>query len=305
MTEFPKAGDYFGVRSFPDYETYAKGHEFPAVFPGGWNGRVFVGPREDPRVVNNGAIYDLFNLNLLGPVSGSPDDLARHNVVALALEIPVPVLKGVGHVLGFWTTASLPQLRSFSGVPGFDRVDDERGAPVQVSRDGAPLVNSMLIGIDDKDRFNCFPPFDDVTNFFDYFTYPALPKMIEDLNGIPAPFVFPRQDLVEFYLTGLPGLNETRFVGEMLRFRYDMAPVPADRQSNLGVLGGDVAGFPNGRRPGDDVVDITLRVLMGATLPVSQAPASGLPLTDGALVDAMDFDDVWPYLRIPVPGTGP
>jgi hypothetical protein len=89
----------------------------------------------------------------------------------------------------------------------------------------------------------------------------------------------------------------------MLRFRYDVPPVPAERQSHLGVLGADYAGFPNGRRPGDDVVDITLRVLMGANLAVADAPASGLPLTDGAHVDATLFDETWPYLRIPVPGS--
>lgn len=303
MTEFAKAGDYFGERSFPDYEAYAYGHQFPVVFPNDTVGRVFVGPREDPVVFNAGQTYDLFDLDLVGPPRGSQDDLARHNVTALALEIPVPVLKGVGNVLGFWTTASLPQGRTFTGQPAFDYVDVERGDAMQVSRVGAPLVNSLLIGIDDKDRFNGYDPTADATSFFDYFTHPALPQMIEQLDGIPAPTLFPRADLAEFYLSGLPGLNETPFLGEMLRFSYDVPPVPADRQSNLGVLGGDLAGYPNGRRPGDDVVDITLRVLMGALLPTADAPASELPLTDGAWVDALQFDPVWPYLRTPVPGS--
>lgn len=89
----------------------------------------------------------------------------------------------------------------------------------------------------------------------------------------------------------------------MLRLNTSIPPRPAALQSNLGALGGDLAGFPNGRRPGDDVVDIELRVAMGVLLPADVAPSGQLPYTDGASVDASSTDDTFPYLRTPHPGS--
>jgi hypothetical protein len=88
----------------------------------------------------------------------------------------------------------------------------------------------------------------------------------------------------------------------MLRLNTSIAPTPKAQQSNLGVLGGDLAGYPNGRRLGDDVVDMSLRVVMGVLLSPTDAPAGQLPYTDGAFVDASFFDDVFPYVRTPLPG---
>ena len=118
-----------------------------------------------------------------------------------------------------------------------------------------------------------------------------------------APTLFPRADLVAAFLTGVPGLNANGSVAEMMRLNTDTAPTPAAGQNNLGVIGGDVAGFPNGRRPGDDVVDIALRVVMGKLLPPADAPSGQLAFTDGALVDASRFATAFPYLRTPLPGS--
>ena len=110
-------------------------------------------------------------------------------------------------------------------------------------------------------------------------------------------------DLVAAFLTGVEGLNANGSVGEMLRLNTSIPARPAAKQDRLGVLGGDLAGFPNGRRPGDDVVDIELRVVMGALLPPEVAPAGGLPFTDGAFVDAGFFNGAFPYLLDPLPGS--
>ena len=192
----------------------------------------------------------------------------------------------------------------------------------QVSRLGSPLVNEVVIGLKDKDRFNASEPKNDA-RFLDYVTHPTLPALIEVLfgfAGVKAP-VTPRADLVQIFLTGVPGLNQPAGVvpGEMLRLNTSIAPRPPAAQSSLGVLGGDLAGYPNGRRPGDDVVDIALRAVMGVLLPTAQAPTGQLPYTDGAFVDATVayspegtivpdqalrlFRDTFPFLQVPLSGS--
>ena len=110
---------------------------------------------------------------------------------------------------------------------------------------------------------------------------------------------------MQAFLTGVPGLNQPTGVvaSEMLRLNTSVAPVAAEQQKPLAVLAGDNAGFPNGRRPGDDVVDIALRVAMGVLLPEADAPAGNLPYTDGAYIDASYFDTSFPYLKTPLPGS--
>jgi hypothetical protein len=157
----------------------------------------------------------------------------------------------------------------------------------------------------DKDKFNASEPKDDA-QFADYVTHPTLPALIELLfgsAGVRAPSVFPRTDLVTVFLTGIPNLNATTGVGEVLRLNTTTPAVPAAQQNNLGVIGGDNAGFPNGRRPGDDVVDIALRVMMGKLLSATDAPSGQLAFTDGALVNATMFGNSFPYLNSPIPGS--
>jgi hypothetical protein len=179
------------------------------------------------------------------------------------------------------------------------------GAYTQVSRLGSPLVNEVVIGLPDKDRFNHSEPQDDA-QFAVYVTNPTLPALIELLfPAAAAPTAFPREDLVAGFLTGVDGLNQPPNVvpSEMLRLNTATPAVPAGSQQPLGVLAGDTAGFPNGRRPGDDVVDIALRVVMGVLLDPEDAPAGQLPFTDGAFVDDSFFDTTFPYLVTPLPGS--
>jgi len=134
--------------------------------------------------------------------------------------------------------------------------------------------------------------------------------------GVVAPNLFPRDDLVAVFLTGVPGVNATATPGEMTRLNTLLPVTPAGSQNSLGAAqcfvfgqlvvtnpGCDPAGFPNGRRPGDDVVDIELRVAMGFLLSANVAPSGQLPFTDGALVEASQFDATFPYLRNPTPGS--
>lgn len=287
-TVFKKPVDNIGNKSIPDYPAYAATHIQGVNFPGNATaGKVFVGQRKDPFVVNLGETFDLVNLNPLGPVDGARDSLADKNVTSLVLEVPISLLKnGNDPVIGCWSTASK--------IIG--------GTPVQQSRLGMVLVNEVVIGLRDKDAFNASEPKDD-GQFLDYVTHPTLPALLQILFGVQAPTAFPRADLVAGFLTGVEGLNKNSAVGEMVRLNVDIPAKPAAEQHNLGVVGGDVAGWPNGRRPGDDVVDAALRVVMGVLLPPADAPAGQLAYTDGAKVDASFFDSTFPYLKTPIPGS--
>ncbi len=321
--EFAKPVDFIGTKTFgsvANYETYANQAVYNVNIPGcSTPGRVFVGQRKDPFVVNLGRTFDLINLNPLA-TSGGQDDLATKNVTTLALEVPIACLTaGNEPVIGAWTTASLRQVRLLDGTPkqGQQTTEKTGGAWVQVSRLGMPLVNEVVIGLKDKDRFNGSKPKDD-GQFADYVTNPTLPALVEVLfgsAGVKAPTNFPRKDLVTAFLTGVPGLNQPTGVkaSEMLRLNTSIAAKSKGMQNTLGVLGGDTAGFPNGRRPGDDVVDAALRVAMGVLCTLNtpaafgcvpaDAPSGSLGYTDGGanISDAM-FNATFPYLLTPLPG---
>jgi hypothetical protein len=309
---FLRPADNIGNKSIADYESYARDHIYNVSIPKcDKPGRVFVGQRKEGFAVNLGEIFDLVNLDPLGPVDGKPNTIDDKNITTLALELPAKCLtSGTDPVIGAWTTASIPQGRLINPKPDFDRnlpATLEGGPFVQVSRLGMPLVNEVVIGLKDKDRFNASEPRDD-SQFATYVTNPTLPELLEILfaGTAVAPNMFPRNDLVAAFLTGLKDLNKPATVtpSEMLRLNTSIAPRSVPEQLNLGALAGDSAGFPNGRRPGDDVVDIELRVAMGALIADGTiAPNNKAPLTDGATVSAADFDAVFPYLRAPIPGS--
>jgi len=313
-TTFRKPLDNIGNKSIPDYPTYSNNHIFSIGIPGcDGPGRVFVGQRKDPFAVNLGEIFDLVNLNPVGSPSGSPNTISDKNVTSIALEVPIACLtSGSDPVVGAWTTASMHQVSILNSMPhgiasgatGAKASQIAGGAWSQVSRLGAPLVNEVVIGLPDKDRFNSSDPKDD-GQFASYVTNPSLPTLLQVLFGVHAPTAYPRTDLVAAFLTGIPGLNQAKKVtaSEMLRLNTSTPPVAAAQQNTLGVLGGDTAGFPNGRRPGDDVVDIELRVAMGVLLPADQAPDGQLPYTDGTSLSATDFGQTFPYVNPPLPGS--
>lgn len=304
-TRFAKPVDNIGNKTIPDYPGYANDHIYDVAIPGCGDGRVFVGQRREGFVVNLGETFDLINTNPLGPIDGEANTLDDKNVTTLALEVPADCLTSAhSHIIGGWTSASIRDPGAkMKGKKG-KKSNKGKGTLVQVSRLGSPLVNEVVIGLPDKDRFNASEPRKD-GQFADYVTNPTLPALIEILFGVTAPTLFPRDDMVAAFLTGVSGLNQPVGVvpAEMLRLNTATSTLPADSQLPLGVIDGDIAGFPNGRRPGDDVVDIALRVVMGVLLDPADAPDGQLPYTDGAAINAMDFDQVFPYLLTPLPGS--
>ena len=320
---FDKPLDNIGNKSIPNYAAYAAAHVYSVNIPGcATPARMFVGQRKDPFVVNLGETFDLVNIKApatefaANAERAARDDLALKNVTSIEVEVASACLTAAGStdpVIGGWTTASVRQGRLLNPKPNSSTPSKEGGAWVQVSRLGAPLVNEVVIGLKDKDTFNASKPSGDA-QFADYVTNPTLPALIEILYGsvgAKAPTNFPRNDLVAAFLTGVKGLNQPATVtaSEMLRLNTSTPAVAMGAQNRLGVIGGDNAGFPNGRRPGDDVVDIALRVVMGKLCTLSlgcvpaDAPAGALHFTDGAYLDDSVFNSAFPYLKTPIAGS--
>jgi hypothetical protein len=344
-TTFSKPLDNIGNKSIANYAAYAANFIYPITIttPGcsSGQGKVFVGQRQDPFFLDLGGTFDLVNytypVTQLVPAGTSPrnyatNSLAGFNVTTLALEIPAACLtNGSDPVIGAYTTASLRQASVLNPVPQSAKSAASVGAVnpptgpelaggawTQVSRLGMPLVNELVIGLPDKDRWNTTTPKQDA-QFADYVTNPSLPILVQALfgsAGVKAPNVYPRTDLEAVFLTGISGLNQPAKVlapAEELRLNTSTAVTPYASQNDLGVLGGDNSGFPNGRRPIDDVVDITLRVAMGVLLqpfdgsamdpdPASDASRQ-LGYTDGVQANPANFLTVFPYLNTPLPGS--
>ncbi len=349
---FSKPYDFVGTKTFGSvqgYKNYAATFIHQTVIPGcSMPGRVFVGQRKEGFAVNLGKVFDLVNFIPVegdsapgaGDGRGFPGGITQSrannltddaNVTTIALEVHQSCLRGSGNgVIGAWTSASLRQARVLNPLPTFSRPEVNGGPWVQVSRLSNPLVNELVIGLPDKDRFSASEPRHD-GQFATYVTNPSLPALLDALfrgpvnqtlgTNIPnlAPANLPRTDLVTAFLTGFNGVNQQMRVtaSEMQRLNMNIPATPAAKQSPFGVAGGDLAGFPNGRRPGDDVVDLALRVVMGRLCyPLTlggnsvdlglckpgDAPVGNVPFTDGAPVSAADFDTAFPYLTTPLPG---
>jgi hypothetical protein len=347
---FKKPVDFIGGKTFGGaipYASYARAHIYNFQIPGcavtttTKPAKVFVGQRQEGFAVALGPVFDLVNVPSLGFITNpanrgvTPNPLASANVTSIALEVPRECLTSTtgGDVIAGWTTASVRQARVINPQATYALPAREGGAWTQVSRLGHPLVNEVVIGLRDKDRFNSSEPKDDGASFGPYLGYPTLPKILEIVFGAanaPAPTQIPRPDLGRVYLTGITGVNEfsAGASAETLKLNTAVAPKAAGAQNNLGALecvvrpatpssaftldanrdaGAlgvcDTAGFPNGRRPGDDVVDISLRVMMGRLLAPSVAPAGDAELHDTVLQDASQFDQEFPYLKTPNPGS--
>ena len=331
--DFNKPVDNIGSKSTPNYAAYAAQHIYSVNIPGCGASKVFVGQRKDPFAVNLAVLFDLVNAPaavITNPalINAGKDNLAEKNVTSLILEVPKSCLTaGTDPVVGGWTTASLRQGSLLNPTPpsGHQTTAKVGGAWSQVSRLGNPLINEVVIGLPDKDKFNASSPSGDA-QFINYVTNPTLPALLEIALGMPniAPTNFPRTDLTTVFLTGVKGLNQPTTVkaSEMLRLNTGIAAVPLASQNRLGVLGGDNAGFPNGRRPHDDVIDIALAAEMGALcvangtnnalgLGTACTPAA-VPLgaTAAKLHDAVDnaatvLLPAFPYLNTPLPGVAP
>ena len=360
---FVKPVDNIGTKTIPDYAGYSAKHIFNVKIPGcAVNGKVFVGQRAEAFAVNLGSIFDLVNLVPIdgdkvrgsGDGMGFPggitqnranDDLVgKANVTSMALEVPIACLTGTGNgVIGAWTTASLPSRRVLPVLPSYNATADSSGDFVQVSRLSNPLVNEVVIGLPDKDLFNAANPTLDGA-LAKYVTNPSLPALLNllfkdavnttlgtNIQNL-APSNLPRTDLVAAFLTGFPGFNQQATVtaSEMMRLNTAVPATSRDNQKTMGLINEDLAGFPNGRRPGDDTVDIALRVMMGALchkVPLgaelgvpgavedqpsdmvnlgycvpNDAPVGNAAFTDGAPIKATELQNKFPYLNTPLPG---
>jgi len=342
-TTFQKPLDNIGTKTIPNYTAYADNFIQTVSFGSCGTGQIFVGQRREGFVINVGEIFDLINLNPLGARNSTQNVLSGKNVTSIVMQVPVACLTKDGKgsttsadpVLGAYTTSYLRQARVLNPTPqSTNNAEVVGGAWTQVSRLGHPLVNEVVIGLPDKDRFNDSQPKDDA-QFATYVTNPTLPVLINALFPVTTVPAVPRNDLVSVFLTGLSlkatggmtpifsnnpsDYGDTVAASEELRLNTSIAPVATTAQSNLGLLACDTSGFPNGRRPGDDVVDIALTAAEGALTAANPnslqtcSVASGTPtvvnagavVNDGAAADATDINyylPTFPYLAAPLPG---
>jgi hypothetical protein len=265
--------------------------------------KVFIGPRDDPFFVDLAAIFDLLTIRRVpGNRGGGVDGVGGYDVMSVVLQIPktrltkdgqAPSVSSNTHVIGIWDTAERLATRTLDSDGSVSLSGPER----QVSRLGMPLVNEVVIPLGQKDQFNRSEPADDVANFGGSVVDPELAKLFNLIYHINVPPA-PRNDLVAVFATGVAGLNQPAGVspGEMLRLNMTIPPVRTPNR--LGVLAGDVAGFPNGRRLGDDVIDIEERVVAGVLVPgFNVAPNN--QLGDGINENDLPFLPYFPYVAPP------
>lgn len=270
-----------GPLSTPHYEANLAD---PAIHSLSNGGKVFAGQRAEGFYVDLGAIFDLgtlrpFQADHVGDMLGNMPGISATknvNVDTIAIQVPKSELRGSGPVIGVWTTASRQRVRIF----GERRGEELNAGPfVQVSRLGNPLFNEVLIPIALKDFWNTQPPVHD-KQFASHVAHPELAALLPVLYPGVFPhlagYTKPRADLEAILLTGIPGsvlglssnftYNGTGNQADQIRLNVDIPP--ASSPSNLGVIGGDVAGFPNGRRVFDDTTTIELRAIAGLTIPL-------------------------------------
>ena len=261
--------------------------------------KVFAGPRDDPFFADLGGIFDL-----LQGITGE-DYLEDLNVHTVAIQVPIDKLTtGKRTTIGVRTTSyrqTTTVLRNIGNPESTQSYPSSSQGPwVQLSRLDMPLVNELVIPLKDKNRWNASKPrFDG--QFLEYVVDPYPARLVDAIllpnDEVPPP---PRDDLVSIFLTGIDGLNKPNGVVPSSQLRLNTAIMPSPNPSRLGILGGDTAGFPNGRRPADDVVDIELRALAGGT-PLTPAfnEADNNTLGDGVNANDVPFRNVFPYLADP------
>jgi hypothetical protein len=281
--------DNIGPRSTPNYHSLA----VAGVHSLTDGSTVFAGQRDDAFFADVGAIFDLVAIRYgTGATGGGKDFLSGYGVHSIALQIPKSQLDNNGnHTVGVWAATDRQKVTVRNGKAV--------GAWVQVSRLGNPLINEVIIPTTLKDHWNAGSPADD-KQFEKYYTNPILATVLQKLYPQFGPFTDTgRSDLVAVLLTGLktPALNYTGpTLADELRLNLSIPATPFDKINRLGVLGGDLAGYPNGRRLEDDVIDISERAVGGALI------GHSLPLGDG--VDANDVANqhVFPYEADPFSG---
>jgi hypothetical protein len=260
--------------------------------------QIYAGQSDDPFFVDLGAVFDLLTIRPGAPgnAGGGVDGLGGFNCQAIAIQVPITKLTANGAlpleatddygILGFWATAN----RSKKGI-GDLMGDRDRGTWRQVSRLGMPLVNEVVLPLGQKDLWNASQPADD-GQFLSYVVDPEPARLLNALYGLTVPAA-PRNDLVAVFLTGVEGLNQRADVVPSEMIRLNVAIPPSASPDRLGVLAGQLDGFPNGRRLVDDVVDIELRAVAGVLL--GAGPPNSL-LGDGVDANELPFQATFPYV---------
>ena len=272
-----------GFRSIPHYVPLAN----QAINTLASGEKVFAGQRAEGFYVDLGSIFDLGDLRPFSPdhlIASAPtlgvNSTAGLNVHSIAIQVPIKMLTSTGTmpgsvtapgaVIGVWTTASRQKVRVLDQIPGSDA---DLGPFVQVSRLGNPLFNEVIVPMGQKDYWNTLAPSQD-GQFLPYVQYPELQKLLPFLypGVFPklAQVTAPRADLAAILLTGIPsgiigGFQNYTGSTNADMLRLNVAIPPASNPSIYGILGGDLAGFPNGRRVFDDVTTIELRAIAGVT----------------------------------------
>jgi hypothetical protein len=301
-----------GPRSTPNYAALASA----AVHSLKDGSKVFAGQRDDPFFVDTGSVFDLLGLRPFNqahliklPTEPGRDGLSGYNTHTIALQVPITALthnhkkltgpKDPNAIIGVYATSQRRKVKvlSATGATPF-----ESGRWVQVSRLGMPLVNEVVIPLGKKDRFNASDPADDA-QFLRFIQDPEVARLIPVLYpGVKVPAA-PRADITTIFLTGIPGLNQPRNVRPSEMIRLNMAIPPSNHPSPIGVLGGDLAGFPNGRRLADDVTDVELRALAGGTpFTPDFNVAPNNRLGDGVNTNDAPFLAHFPYAATPHQG---
>jgi hypothetical protein len=279
--------DNIGPRSTANYDALAA----QGIHTLSDGSTIFAGQRDDPFFADVGAIFDLVAIREgTGANGGGKDFLAGYGVHSIALQVPKSMLdNGGNHVVGVWAATDRQKV-TVSG----HKVQTKW---VQVSRLGNPLINEVIIPTDKKDFWNSTSPAQD-SQFQQYYTNPILAAVLEKLYPQFGPFQQSgRSDLVQVLLTGIPKLNETgTTLADELRLNLSIPPTPAGQENRLGVIGGDNAGYPNGRRLGDDVIDIDERVVGGVLI------GHSLPLGDGVDGNDVPYLPAFPYVAAPFSG---
>jgi hypothetical protein len=309
-----------GPRTMPNYAALAA----QGIYSTTTNGiRVWAGTADDPFYIDLGAAFDTLNLRAGAFPSGipgvltpaqdandttnfAPDNVSGYNVNVIAIEVPITMLTSTGQLepptstqatIGAWGTTSRPAttIRSSPNPIKYS------GSFQQVQRMGNPLINELIIPTGHKDYWSMSQPVDD-SQFAAYALDPKLARVMnaayEALFGagafpIPTP---PRIDLLPLVLYAPPIAAQGTTAGpvaDLLRLNTGVGPTAMVSRKRLGLLGGDPAGFPNGRRVSDDVTDIALRVVAGILV---DSTKYGLPLGDGVNTNDVPYQETFPYV---------
>ena len=302
----PVAPDNVGPKTTPDYARLSG--QAVRGLPGG--GKTFVGPADDPFFVDLGSIFDGINIDKpgrpgigLGNQGGGNDDVSGFTVHSFALQVPQSEVtrdrrrvSGAGAtnaVVGIWTTTERKAVKVKRGK--------EKVVWKQVSRLGNPLINEVINRIAVKDLYNATSPKDDAKNFGAGALAPEPARILNQLFGLGIKETG-RTDIVQALLTGVPGLTQiAKNAVPADTLKFNLGVPPAANPNRFGVLANDIAGFPNGRRLADDVVDIELRVIAGALLKPEQG-GKQIALGDGVDSNEKPFRTTFPYVALPDSG---